>query len=239
MDNWFEFRGKKSTDFHLILREGHHIGSPDRDAEFISIPGRNGDLIRDNERFENFDDEYDCALMVGDAQNIEAQARAVKAWLQSEFSYGYLRDYNDLDYYREAVCTSKIDIEKTLAQIGWAKIIFNCKPFKKSLVGLETVTLTTEKTLYNAEAFKSEPYLKVYGSGDVTIYVNNQSINLKGIEDYIEIDSEMKNCFKDTQAQNDRLRSDWPVFLPGENNISWTGTVDKLEIIPKWRTLGA
>lgn len=235
--NWFEYNGKKSTDFGLIMMSGRTPGSPERDVDFHAVPGRNGDLIVDNGRFTNFEDTYECALKLKPGMTIEQQAKKIKSWLQSSFKYEKLRDYNDPEYYRMAVCVNKIDLEKTLAKYGFAIIIFNCKPFKYSLIGLEPITITGKTTLFNPESYSSLPSIKVFGSGDITIYINNQAINLKGVEDYIVVDAEMQNAYKGTFPQNDKLRSEFPIFEPGENIISWNGNVERLEIVPRWVTL--
>jgi phage-related protein len=237
-ENWFEFRGERSTDYGLILRDGHSLGSPESNAEFVDIPGRNGPLILDDGTFKNYEDTYSCGLMT--RSNVEDQARLVKSWLQSSRAYGYLRDWRDPDYYREATCTSKIDIQRAIEQLGYAVVVFNCKPFKKSLVGLEPVILSQPGMLYNPEAYGSLPYIKLVGNGNITIYINNRSIVLQDVSEFIEIDCEMKEAYKEPgNGQNDKLRSDWPYFDPGENNISWTGSVDHLEIIPRWEALAS
>lgn len=236
-NNWFEFKGIKSTDFGLVMRSGRRPGSPERDIEFEEVPGRNGDLIVDNERFTNFDDSYDCALKLPLGTSVEQQAKKIKAWLQSSFKYEKLRDYNDPYYYRMAVCVNRIDIEKTLTQIGFIRVIFNCKPYKYSMIGQEQITITGQTMIFNPEEYSSQPFLKVFGNGDISLHINNQTVNLTDIEDYIVIDSEIQNAYKDTLLQNHKMRSYFPIFEPGENLISWTGTVTKIEVIPRWVTL--
>ena len=60
---------------------------------------------------------------------------------------------------------------------------------------------------------------------------------LKGVEDYIEIDTELYNCFKGDVNQNNKMYSDFPVLEEGVNNISWEGNVTRLEITPRWVVL--
>lgn len=36
---------------------------------------------------------------------------------------------------------------------------------------------------------------------------------------------------------NSAMSGDFPVLLPGQNAISWTGNVTKVEIQPNWRSL--
>lgn len=236
-ENWFEYKGIRSTDMGLIIKGERTLGSAERDIEFQSIPGRSGDLIIDNGRYTNFEESFNCGLLPVYGRNTEEQSKYIKSWLQSSFSYEQFRIWTDPNYVRMGVCISKVDISKTLSDWGNALVIFSFKPYKYLLTGLETITITSSISIFNPENFESQPYLKIYGDGDVSLYINNQTISIEGIDEYIEIDSEMKNAYKDTQPLNNQLKSDFPVFETGENAISWTGSVSKIEIIPRWVTL--
>ena len=61
---------------------------------------------------------------------------------------------------------------------------------------------------------------------------------LSNVDEYIEIDSELMNCFKDTVLKNDTVTGEgFPVLKPGENSIACTGNVRRVEVIPRWRCL--
>jgi phage-related protein len=235
---YFEYNGIKSIDKGLLIKKGRHIDSPDRDATFQSIPGRNGDLIIDNRRFTNYEDEYDCWMKPLSGQTIYDQARDIKNWLKGSYTYKKLIDSPEPNYYREAVCITKLDIEKMLLRFGAVKAVFNCKPFRRRVDGDTIQSLVASGTVTNPERWESEPYIKITGSGDITLKINDQDIILTGVSDYLEIDSELQSCFKGLVLQNSHYRSDfWPVLNIGENQISWTGSVTKVEIKPRWRTL--
>ena len=117
-------------------------------------------------------------------------------------------------------------------------IAFNCKPFLYSLAGQKAVKLTTPGKLYNAEAFPSAPYIKITGSGKITLYINNDAFAFSDVDGFIEIDSEMMNAFKGITPQNTKMTAPkFPVLYPGKNNISWVGNVSAVEIVPRWCTL--
>ncbi|SHE47178.1 hypothetical protein, partial [Anaerotignum propionicum] len=61
---------------------------------------------------------------------------------------------------------------------------------------------------------------------------------LNGISGSVTINSEMMEVYKDvTNANNKYSALDFPRFQVGENSISWTGSVTKIEVEPKWRWL--
>ena len=87
----------------------------------------------------------------------------------------------------------------------------------------------------------SNPLIKVVGSGDVTVSINNQELILKGLEDEIEVDCELMNAYKkingDIALLNNKMYSDFPVLESGENQISFEGNISKIELIPRWVVL--
>ena len=81
------------------------------------------------------------------------------------------------------------------------------------------------------------PYIKVTGSGTVTLTINDSSFTLKEIDEYIELDFDMPNAYKGLEPKNNKVSgADMSTFTlrPGFNAISWVGDVEKLEIVPRW-----
>ena len=72
----------------------------------------------------------------------------------------------------------------------------------------------------------------------MTLHINNNSYLLSTISPNIEIDSEMMSVYRGTTLLNSKAGFDeFPVLNPGDNSISWTGAVTKVEIVPRWRCL--
>ena len=115
---------------------------------------------------------------------------------------------------------------------------FNCNPYKYSFAGQETVSAdASELTITNPTAFESRPYMKIYGSGTVVIMIQPQGrgMMISDLDEYIEIDSELMNCFKGTVLKNDTVKgAEFPVFKPGVCTINCTGDVSRIEVIPRW-----
>lgn len=81
----------------------------------------------------------------------------------------------------------------------------------------------------------SNAIYEIYGSGNVTLYINNRAHGFKNIDGYIEVDSENMNAYKgDTLQNNKMLVGAFPKLAAGDNNISWAGNVTKIEIVPRW-----
>lgn len=83
----------------------------------------------------------------------------------------------------------------------------------------------------------SRPYIKLYGSGTVALLIQPQGrgMMISDLDEYIEIDSELMNCFKDTILKNDKVKgTEFPVLKPGVCTIICTGDVTRIEVIPRW-----
>ena len=104
--------------------------------------------------------------------------------------------------------------------------------------GKREIRILEPGKIYNPEDWESRPYIKIVGNGDITLFINNDSFPIRGVDGYIEVDSEMQMAYKGTELQNDKTAfSVPPVLLPGANNISFTGEVKEIIIIPRWRCL--
>lgn len=235
---YFVFKNRSSADFGLKIININDLSSSSRRFTKVTVPGRSGDLIIDDGSYENFILNIECDI---DAQgnSIEEVSTEIKAWLQSDSSYHTLM-LSDKNKYYEAAFISNLDIERQFKDFGGCLLVFDCKPFRKYLND-EKITITEPTKMFNYSSISSSPYMKIYGQGDVTIHISNQSLVLKGIEDFMEVDSEIMNCYKTingvVENTNNKMYTGFPILKPGENDISWIGNITKIEINPRWVVL--
>lgn len=104
-----------------------------------------------------------------------------------------------------------------------------------------TVEVVINKPILNETARTAKPCLKVYGSGAGTVYCNGTTITISDIPQYIYIDSDSQNCFKEISDANLNslvsLSNGFPVLSAGDNSISWSGGVTNVEVMPRWWNL--
>lgn len=238
----FTYNGRSSADFGLHIEKKDVFSAPEYDAEFISIPGRSGDIINPNRRFSNIKVTYTAFLARKNAAALAAALRDIKGWLYSEPDrYHEITDSYDAEYFRYGVISGTLDIEEQLNKVGSFTVTFNCKPYKYSFAGQQTVSVdASELTITNPTAFESKPYIKLYGSGTVRLMImpDGQGTTtwvISDVDEYIEIDSELMNCFKDTTLKNDTVTGDgFPMLKPGTTTIACAGNVQRIEVIPRW-----
>lgn len=241
----FTYNGKCSADFGLHIEKKDVFSAPSYDAEFIAIPGKSGDIINPNRRFSNIKVTYTVFLARKNAAALASVLRDIKGWLYSEPDrYHELTDSYDVKYFRYGVISGNLDIEEQLNKVGSFTVTFNCKPFKYSYKGRQTMAADGSSiSVTNPTAFDSRPYIKIYGSGTVRLMIQPEGQGtttwvISDVDEYIEIDSELMNCFKDTVLKNDTVTGEsFPVLKPGENSIACTGNVRRVDVIPRWQCL--
>lgn len=231
----FNFGGKNSyDDFGILISQRPSIPSPKRRINTINIPGRNSNLRFDEKTYEDITLTVECS--VKDNSNIADKLDEIKAWLfetgESDLIFSFQADKKYI-----AQVVNAIDFKQIYKYFSEFPIIFNCRPFKYAGDN-SIVTISTSGVINNIGTVYSEPKIKVFGSGDIVLTIGSQVLQLIGINDYIIIDTFLQDCYDENGSNlNNKMNGEFPILNVGNNNISWTGNVTKLEITSNWRWL--
>ena len=235
---FFYFKEHSSLDFGLYVKEKNVYKGAQRDVTYTPVAGRDGDLVIDNGRYKNVKIKYKLELLNSSPRSFAELARLIRNWLLVDTGYFKLWDTYDREYFRLASFSSEVDIEQELRDYGTLDITLNCKPYRYALDGEKPITISDVARIYNAEAYASKPYIKIYGSGTVAVFIGEKYYQVATVDGYVEIDSETMNCYKGSTSMNNKMISDdFPVFPPGFTMISLGLNTTSVEIIPRWRTL--
>ncbi len=237
--NFLTFAGKNSKDFLLYISGPGVYDAPAVDVEMQAIPGKNGDLIRDNakygeHRFNNLDITYNAFFF--DA--LAPRTASVKEWLFSPVGYQVLQDTYDPDFFRMAVCKDALAFEPKRGKGATMKLVFHCQPQRWSIDGQRRIRLEESGVMKNPFPFRAKPIIRVYGSGAGKVCVRDVEISILANDGYIDLDCETHNASNQNGFCNNYVKSgDFPELEPGRNVISWEGAITALEIMPRWWTL--
>lgn len=237
--NYLTFAGKSSKDFLLYLSGPGVYDSPGVDMELTSVPGKNGDIIRENakrghRRFKNLDITYKAFFFDG----LPSRTASVKSWLLSPVGYQVLHDTYDPDFFRMATCREAIAFETKGNKAASMELKFHCQPQRWSIEGQRKVRMDRVGVLLNPYEFSSKPIIRAYGGGEAKLYVGSELITIQSIDGYVDLNCETHNAYNASGFCNNTIKSDdFPELMPGKNRISWTGGIDYLEIMPRWWTL--
>lgn len=232
MKKGFTFAGKSTNDFHMTVEHPPAQKAPERKRTTFTVPGRNGDLHYDEGAYENYTQSYECGFR-GKKPTAEL-AHAIKQWLCLQDGYQRLEDSYDTTHFRLASFAGPMDIENQLNRIGKCTVNFDCAPQAYLIEGEQPVTLTAAETLNNAR-FPAKPLIQVFGSGDGTLTVGSVTVTITGLSDWIMLDCETLNAYRETVNCNSMISaSEFPVLEHGDNAISWAGGITKIIITPRW-----
>lgn len=246
MDNYFCFAGKRSTDFDVFVERFPMQEKPTRQVELISVPGRNGSLRLDKGNYENVAVAYECYCRGGPDKMSE-----IAGWLYAAGGgYAELRDTYHPGIFRMAAFDGPLSIENFWNRRGRFTIQFGCKPQLWRDDGQRALTLEIpdsprmyEAKIYNPTAFEAKPLFCIFGSGDVSININDSAFTITDLPNGLYVDSEMQNAYIGDVSYNERMgsKNGFPVLAPGENKLIISGklaqTVSRLKIVPRWWTM--
>lgn len=229
------FNNKSSADCRIQVAHPPGYAYPERDYTITHIPGRNGDIIQDNGCYKNVERTYEVSF---DAPNedFETYANAVSAWLHSTTGYARLEDSYEPNYYRMATYQESNIFENLYNKAGTATIVFECKPQRFLKTGDNTITIQNSLTIMNPTGFEAYPLFKVTGTSGV-LTVNGNSITFSSIDDFVMLDCELQDAYKETTNKNSTVSGTFPVLKPGSNTISWTGDISSVAMKPRWWTI--
>lgn len=241
---FFTYNGISSENFGLHIESKDIYSAPEYDVDFNSIPGRNGDLLISNSRFNNLKVSYTVFLARENTVELAKTIRGIKSWLYKEPDrYHLITDSYDTGYVRYGVIKGNLDIAEQLNRVGSFTVTFSCKPFRYSETGFEDIIIPSSgSVITNPEGFDASPVITIDAGSSFSLTVQNVGYNktwsFSDINGKIICDSEQMNFYYDTSLLNDRVTGDgFPILPPGDNIISWAGDVTAVTVKPGWCTL--
>ena len=237
------WNGNRSDQYGIFVEIYPHYSKPKRKIDVYTVPGRSGDIIMEQNAWDNVEQKYE--IWAGDGRNhsVPVSFSAVADWLFSPSGYCELWDDFDPMHFREAYFVGPFDVSSlSVGNVGRATITFNCKPQRYLVAGKEPIQIgTAPASIYNPTAFSSKPlvFVERSASGDGTVTVNGTVFTITDIPQYgLYIDCEELDCY-DANGNNMNSHvasstSEFAVLDPGENAIGFTGNVQSVTITPRW-----
>lgn len=232
------FNGISSEEFAIQVEHPPGYSTPARDYEITHIPGRNGDLYIDKGSYQNVTRSYEIAIG-SEQKKFTDMANYISEWLNSASGYARLEDSYEPEYYRLAAYSNSGTITNILEHAGRIIVSFDCKPQRYLKSGENPIALTKKGLLRNPTGFVALPIITIHGSGKGVLTVGDYTITISNINSYIITDSELQDAYKGTTNCNSlvTLSNGFPKLVTGETEISFSGGITSVEVIPRWWTL--
>ena len=211
----------------LLIQSLPPISKPLMRTNIEEIDGRDGDIVT-----KLGYSAYDKDVSIGLYGNYDIDE--VIKYFNSE---GNVIFSNEPDKYYKYQIINQIDFEK-LIRFKTADVTFHVQPFKYSVNDnsyvLDIVDNVDNFIIENKGNVNSKPTITIYGSGTINLSLNGMQIFVidLGDNEYITIDSAEMNAYKGNTLMNRKIIGDYSnlSLIEGNNTISWTGTVTRVEI---------
>lgn len=232
MMHYLTFAGRSTHDFGIWISGESTFSAPERNVESQEVAGRNGSLLFDKGNFKNMTVKYPAFIKEGMPNKI----RDFLNFAGSQIGYQRLEDTYHPYEYRMGRFKPNMTIDSSgyMNRSGKFTLEFDCKPQRFLKSGEEITTLEADGVILNRTLQNAKPLLRVYGTAGA-IEIGAETIEISAIDDYVDIDCEIMDAYKGAVNCNGNVSfTDDIVLSPGDNNISLSGGITKIEITPRW-----
>lgn len=180
MVNWGKiiFGGVDSSDYGIYITGEGVYNAPERAVEFVSVPGRDGDIAIDQGRFSNIQITYPSGTFGKTQEEFREAVSAFRNAILSLRGYQRLEDTYHPDEYRMAVYTAGLEVSPAhYGTAGEFGITFECKPQRWLNCGDYPSPVQSGQIVENPTLFESKPVLLSQGYGMINF--NGFSIGLE------------------------------------------------------------
>jgi phage-related protein len=234
------YAGKPSTDYGIVVSEAPAFDKPRRKTTVFNVPGRSGSIVVQEDAWEDTVRSYHVWLTKDAKKDLTASVNAISEWLYSASGYQRLEDSFEPDTFRLAYYNGGQEFATRLMQAGEATISFTCRPerFYKNAYD-EAIDITSGITIINPTPFKAKPIIIIVTSGTQTVdlYVHGHHMTAE-VTNVLYIDSDTMNAYDYlNNNMNANVSGEFPVLDPGSNGITISGSVNMVQLVPRFYTI--
>ncbi|MBN6206306.1 phage tail family protein [Ralstonia pickettii] len=211
----------------LSLTERPEIPTAEQEVEYIEVEGRNGSLVH-KKHYKDVTQPFTFSFL--DKNNVRQKVREIRAWLSDKEKLSFSDDPGISRIIKHITLESTIN---DIISYGRLSMDITFDPFE--YIDTNPITMTEAGNLINPGTYFANPKITVYGTGNLSITVNGQRTILNSVDGHITLDCELQEAHKNGSSLNNRMVGKFPRLEVGTNTISWTGTVNRVVIEPRWR----
>lgn len=198
------------------------------------IPGSSREHIEEEEAWEEYDQPYSFFIGDGSVDGIQEKLNEVARVLHKK-GWQVLIDEYEPDYFRLAYHKGGFDVENRYTRLGKFNLTFRCRPERYLISGSNPEAISSGDKIINPTDYESQPLIYITGSGSGTLTIQGQTIEITGMTDYLYIDSDIMDTYRQPgENRNSLMTGEYPVLKPGENNISYSGGISGVTITPRF-----
>lgn len=231
--------GTSNKDVGMIVEHYPRVIIPQRNQEIQTVPGRNGAIVIPNGSFSNYEQSYQVFLDAKNIGKLEQVMPKVVDWLLGHEGYQRLEDSYFPDVYRMAYYSGSTEFVSFFNEYGEGTLTFNCAPEKYLKAGEREIVLTKNQVLRNPSSFAAMPLIKITGNGsNGTLLFNSNNLTIAAVPSSITIDTKLHKAYNGSTNYNSKIGGLYENMKLGkETQITWSGGITSVTIIPRWWTI--
>lgn len=219
----FKWNNIEFRDKGIIVEHTPKIAKPKKRINVYTIEGRNGFLSIDTGTYDSFILSVSCHY---NSNNVNFED--IKEFLDG---YGTITMDGQKEY--TAIIQNQIDFEK-VQNFKSFLVQFLVNPIAHDINSTTYNVTATPSTLNISNAtYEMEPIIEITGTGNIDVTINDNTFKLINIDGKCILDCENKVITSNNQNISNKMQYDFPSLKPGENTISYIGTVTEFKIIYK------
>lgn len=218
------------SDYGCYFSGNQLFRKPQKEVDYYSVIGKNGDLSISRDRYSNITRPINCYITKDFIDNYNNLINI----LSSLEGYQRFESTEEPDVYMMAQFSNEIQPELWQHnERGTFTLEFNFKPQKWLKSGENAIEITNINSIYNPTQQKALPLIEVEGTG--SLQINDSILTLATNTSTTSIDCETQNCYEGTINRNGDLTisNGFPTLISGENTIVISGFT-KVLLYPKW-----
>ena len=219
------FNNNSNLDMNLYITDYPTIELNNEVYDTQDIEGRNGSVYIDLDYYKDRTLEFSFDLR---CTNITEKLYEVKEWLLNVNDNRLVFNNDKCYMVKKVLLNSFKQVNMHLAEL---EVSFIVEPFLYSLEETSYTFTTKNFSIYNNGTQEADTIIKIYGTGNIQISNNGETMQIDNVSNYVLLDSEKQECISDTGEPKDWDSIGYcPVLDVGNNTFELTGNITKVEI---------
>lgn len=232
LNDWFEWNGKRCTEYGIHVSEQPPFTVPNERITFTSVPGRPGSFAT----LEG-DDVYDDMILTATCFITDAaRLPEIAAWLRGNGTVTFANRQGGFYYAR---ITNQISFDKILRGNPHRSFVvnFRCQPFFYHSNNAAVTVTTSGAFIKNPGTIYAEPILEIELTADAEVTMGGYLFELTGVTGKVKMDCAHMEVTKNYASQLTHMTGEFPRIPTTGAYVNWTGGVTSIKITPNWRSL--
>lgn len=231
-DRYFIWNGVNSSTKHIIMNDRAPIIRPEERVNHVTIPGRSGELtqVEGDDIFSSY--IQSLAVTVAGKTNVPA----AEAWMRGD---GYVTFDTQPTLKQRARIINAVTFQRHSRNADYytGDVQFYCDPVKYQTTE-EGITVTSSgASLTNPGTLPAFPLMAITGSGAVSITIDGKQLIIPALTTGWVADCENRWILENGVPQMNAWTGEFPAIPVGSSTITFSGSITKIEITPRWRYL--